>query len=560
MKNRLVWGTLLLLVAATPAWAAPDFSGDWSVAGTHSKKGAYTGSVKVKQAADKSVTLTADLKTASGDKIAWSAKGRASDAGISFSFKMSEGLIGALTGSAFARKYTGSYTLAADGTLVGGWKTKGSSNPQLSATEKLTRAAAPSAGKYLSLVRPDGQKAKEEVVAVNLDDDDGDGGAARDGETTVVGDKDDANGVAKENDLLRLELAKDPANADAKFSFTLTDRVALWKTATKEPSSRVTGELPNENATLWVEGLAPSDAGKGEKITVKLVKAGQTVGTDDVTVHVARCAFHLAGHGAGGAFQMEAWLRTAKRDSRTQPTFVEGKDEKAQKKVFWAVWVSQDEKGAKIALGCPDAVISYDGHSNFGMGFAFQTDFKSIKEFLNIADPQVPVNWEYLRDHQEHPNLMIEDSEYADDSSTQAFSDPVGVAKTVTGTSGSWDTRRWPASGGNGPHYPLTRGTKKWLDHHYGEEDNYRIVVKAGSRDMPVKKWSRIYLHSCYSGQYYSDSFGGRGTLFFTHDEAHAWSTALPAFIRSCVEGKSDAEILKAINKEENLNDYVKAN
>lgn len=537
--RRSILGVLVaslgFVLAAAPGYGTPpDLTGEWSVQGKHSQKGAYSGKVTITENADHTATLVANLVvTATGEKLSWQAGGVVSDTKVTFKFVIAPGLVGGLSGSK-AKTYKGSYTISADkNVLTGTWKT-GTVLKQ-GGTETLTRAGAvPAGGKYLALVRPDGKEAKDECLAVHLE--------GRD-------------------DLLGLKVKKDAA-AGAGATFALTypaERVAVWKSKTKQAGTKVApgATLPNEDATLWVEGLAASDAGAGETIGIKLTKGSTAVGEDRCTASVARSAFHLAGHGAGGAYQMESWLRTAGKDSRSNPTFVEGKDEKTQKKVFWAVWVMQDDKSAKLALGTKDAVISYDGHSNFGMGFAFETGFRSIAEFLNIADPQCPVNWQYLREHQEHPDLMISDKEYADDAATAEVSDPVGVAKTVKGKLSSYDTTRWPASGGNGSRHHLTRGKQKWLDHHYGDEDNYRIVVKAGSGDMPEKRWSRIYLHSCYSGQYYSDSFGGKGTLFFTHDEAHAYSTALPAFIRSVVEGKTDDQILKAINKEENLNDYA---
>jgi hypothetical protein len=525
---QLTAGSVLLLAAAAPAWAAPDFAGEWTVTGKHSKRGDYTGKITIDQR-DKKVDVAADLRTASGYKLVWRGEGRATNNGIEVDFKLAEGIVENLIGAASARNCTGKYTLSADGNkLTGGWHSTGKKD-KISATETLTRAKPLAGdGKYLTIV-VGSKRSKEDCVPLNVEGD----------------------------DLLRVELKADAtAGADKRFKLKRTDRVGIWLSPNRAAGSEVTSDtLPNENTVLWVEGRKSSDAGVGETLSVELEGGNR----DQVVVHVARSAFHLAGHGAGGAYQMNAWLGTAKLDQRTQPVMVVGKDEKSQKKAYWAVWVFETEKGARLAMEQPDAVISYDGHSNFGMGFAFQTGFKSIKEFFNIADPQVPVNWEYLRDHQEHPGLMIDDSEYADDASTQKFSDPIGTARRIQGQLGAYDTTRWPVSGGNGTRHVLERGSKKWQDHHYGSEDNWRIVVKAGSGDMPTKKWSRIYLHSCYSGPYYADSFGGKGTLFFTTDEAHAWSTALPAFIRSVVEGKSDADILKAINKEENLNDYVKA-
>jgi len=84
---------------------------------------------------------------------------------------------------------------------------------------------------------------------------------------------------------------------------------------------------------------------------------------------------------------------------------------------------------------------------------------------------------------------------------------------------------------------------------------NTRIVIKSGAKDMPAKRWSKLYLNSCYSGPYYFDSFGGRGTLFYTTEESASPQTSA-IFLESCIQGKSNDDTLKALNKAENINDY----
>jgi hypothetical protein len=103
----------------------------------------------------------------------------------------------------------------------------------------------------------------------------------------------------------------------------------------------------------------------------------------------------------------------------------------------------------------------------------------------------------------------------------------------------------------------LTRGRERWHDYHYslGSADNVRIVVKAGSGDMPTKRWEALYLHSCYSGPYYWSVFN-HGTLFFTTDSAAAYNSTCAKFLQCYIEGKSASDTLKEMNRLENLNDY----
>src|SRR5262249_3102996 len=141
---------------------------------------------------------------------------------------------------------------------------------------------------------------------------------------------------------------------------------------------------------------------------------------------------------------------------------------------------------------------------------------------------------------------------------TSEFSDPIGVAATVIGRLKNYGTSRWPLSGGEGNRHHLTRGPegKKWLDHPYGDKGNWGVVVEAGSGDMPGRRWSKLLLLSCYSGPYYFDSFGGRGTLFYTWDEALCASEAASLFLREQIQGQSDDTVLKDMNKIENVHDY----
>ena len=72
---------------------------------------------------------------------------------------------------------------------------------------------------------------------------------------------------------------------------------------------------------------------------------------------------------------------------------------------------------------------------------------------------------------------------------------------------------------------------------------------------MPAKRWSKLFLNSCYSGDYYHSSFGGRGTLFFAKDESSSPQTSA-LLIEGFIEGKSNEDVLKDLNHVENINDY----
>lgn len=554
---------LVLLALGAPALAVDPVPGTYKAAGTHSSYGAYTGDVTVSKNGAR-WALRGTYSFASGRRVAWTGdatKSSASRLNVVVSYQT--GLAGAIGGQP-KKSATGGWTIGADGrSLTGSWRT--TSYPNHRFVETLTLPAAPP-GPGPSTVTVDLQgkrggaflgEDKEEtdgiVVGMNLDDDDRDGGAGGDGETRIVRDADDPNGTSGENDLVQVRLVK-PASAPAGASFRLAfgANLAVWRGADRTGPIAAGTSLAVDAATLHVEGRSFT-AAAGAPLALELVSSsGQVLGRDVVTVHVAKAAFILGGHGGTGNWGVRNEARRRAIDERTDPTYVKGKDA-AGKPVYWAIYVWDTEKQAKIALSTPGAVISYDGHSNFGMGFAFQTGFSRLSQFMNIADAQIPVNWPYLREHQDHPSLLFEDAEYGDDPSTTGRFDPTAASVVIPAAKSPLKKTRWGAGGSQ--RFTLTRGTSKWLDHHYGSDDNVRIVVKAGSKDMPEKKWDKLFLNSCYSGSYYIDSFGGHGTLFFTTDEASA-STTSAAFLFGFVDGKSDDEVCDALNDIEAINDY----
>ncbi|MBI5367071.1 MAG: hypothetical protein HZA54_08540 [Planctomycetes bacterium] len=568
----------LLAAAALPALlsaAPPDVpTGSWSLSGRHSERGTYTGTMTIARRPDGVYNVTSTMKFG-GTTETWSGTGKVT--GYLFKTQLvaaAGGVVDALNNpnaGVVPELIKGTYTLSSNKkSLSGQWVSSLKSSRR--GRESLRLAVDTGTTKVdLALIRPDGSELGEdkeetvgEALAVNLDDDDNDGGAGGHAQNNIVADLNDANGIAGDDDLLALKLKKTGAPpAGAVFKLEWPDAtLGLYKNA--DHTGRLTGgaaELPvTDELTLYVEGRAATEGGAPATLSAKLVAGGKTLGEDKLKLTVCRSAFLLLGHGNSGRWNLDSYLSSNRKDSRTNPTIVPGKD-KNGKATFWAVYIWDTEKLAKIAMSTPNAVIAYDGHSNFGMGYSFETGYKSVKEFMNIADDQVPVNWPYLRDHQDHPGLLFEDAEYADDSTTSAKFDPVQVGGfDVRGKHGTYDHARYPLNGGSGSRHTLTRGTKKWLDYHYsmgaGEhgEPNQRIVVKAGSADMPAKKWDAIFLNSCYAGPYYWYVFNA-GKLFFTTDSASSWKTSA-VFIESYLEGKGDEETLRLMNKEENINDY----
>jgi hypothetical protein len=565
LRRRAVLFACSLFLAASPALADPT-PGTYRTQGTHSALGAFTGEVTLEGGGASGYRLRGEYRFSGGRVLRYTGTGRLAGDHLNVDLTYEAPGVASVidpNGSTVRREARGSYAFDGQGHLTRGrWRAK--SAPRHRVRETLSLASAPTtpttpaagpAKVDLQVVR-DGQGVDESWVAMNIDDDDQDGGRAGDGDTKVVRDMDDPNGTPGEDDLVEVRIASlEGASQGATLRFTYGADLALYRGKDR------TGRLASGDAvaaatgSFFVEGRTASGAG-GDALAVDVVSGGQVVGHDAVTIHVAHAAFLLCGHGCAARWSTTSLCRERALDQRSNPTFVRGKGEDGAP-AYWSVFVWDTEKGAKIALSTPGAVIAYDGHSNFGMGFAFATNFSRLSQFMNIADPQIPVNWPYLRDHQEHPQLMFDDSEYGDDAATSATFDPVLTTSVVDTATGPMRKSRWPLSGGEGQRYPLVRGQHRWEDHHYdlGGDDNIRIVVKAGSKDMPEKRWSKLFLNSCYSGSYYYDSFGGHGTLFFTTDEASA-STTSGAFLFGVIDGKTDDQVLAELNQIENINSY----
>lgn len=534
----LVLGALALAVAATPGYSRSpsDFVGEYDVAGSHSSKGDYSGNVKITDNGRGELGVRGTYAAANGEKFGYVGTGRVEGNKLSFTMVQGgAGLVGGFWDRTFgsAKRGHGSYELGTGGKMSGSWALDSGRGQ---ATESLTFKPV-----LVVLVAPGGRDAKEEVVPVRR--------------------------VPGANDLIDLKISKAPnAPAGAKLEVKLSSgafEVFGDAALTRRLASGT--KLDNESSTFKVKGLSPTEPGSPATVTVRLVgRDGAVLSEDAVKVHVARSAFLLSGHGDFElGRELKKWIADGLgRPGRDNPKIVNGKDGRG-KPVYYSVYFFDSDDGSRIALSTEGAIVAYHGHSNFGLGYAFRTGFSRVSQFFNIADPQVPVNWPYLRDHQEHPQLTFEDAEYADDASTPEFSDPMQIGGTVLGRLKNYGTSRYPERGGFGTRLHLTRGTagKKWLDYHYtlnNDKENARIVVKAGSGDMPEKRWSKLLLLSCYSGPYYFDSFGGRGTLFYTWDEALCASEAASIFLRDQMIGKTDDQVLKAMNKVENVCDYHK--
>ncbi len=532
-------GVLVLLGAAPRSDALPDkpLPDTWNVTGTHSERGSYKAVLVLDQTRNE-VGLRETLTFADGTQVTFKGTGHLDGVSLVWKGTSGVGLIGALDGTKKDDENVlqGTYVFAEDRKSMRGVWREGTRRGR----ERAEKAPSNDKG-LLVLVDGDGKD-----VPRNKRESEG---------VVLAPDLRDRPTAPRQMLPFRLERGED-AEAGSKWSLDFPElKLAVWKdaAATQPVKSGEAFDGTGAKTTLYMVGLVPGAAGASETLRAQLVKDGRVVDTDRGKVTVAQAAFMVCGDGHSSTYRLESWASGRKMDARRNPTLVRSKKDKAP----WAVFIFESRQGASLALSTPGAVVSYDGHSNFGLGFAFQRGLKKLRDFMLISDPQVAINWDYLREHQGHPDLMIEESEYGDDSSTPAFSDPIAVRRAIKGAHGSYDsmrTVRFPLSGGEGTRCTLVRGSERWHDNHRAI-DGTRLVLKSGAPDMPRKGWSKLMLNSCYSGQYYYESFGGRGTMFFTLEESSSGATTAQ-FIAGCIDGESNDEILKTINGEENIWDY----
>jgi hypothetical protein len=410
----------------------------------------------------------------------------------------------------------------------------------------------------LDILKPNGDEVPEEeedskgeVVPVNVDDDDNDGGLGGHGQVVVVPDTDDTDGVANENDLVVVKIRALPieaTHAGEPLFFRLewaSMRIAVWRFDTKLVpvlSGIDTFDILEEH-TLYVEGLNQSAPGQGELLTLKLYEDAQLLGSDAVKAMVAEMIFSFTGPGATGDLALLAYLSQVRKDERADPYIVLGADR------AFAIHIWNTEKKFKLALSTPDSSVAYDGHSNFGIGLTFSLGCARLRDFVNVGDGLVGIDWPYLRDNG-HPNLDIPDAEYGDDPTTGEQYDPWKYERVIQGQQ-PHTVQAFAASKPPGTsQLHLARGAEKYLDVH----DQPLLVVCGGAADMPVRRWRRIYLFGCTTGRYYYNVFN-HGTLFFTNALASSGFTTR-AFVEAIVGGKTDQQILNALNEQENIHDY----
>lgn len=146
---------LLVVVIATLAFLPlpsrlaadpPDLAGAWSVAGTDSARGAFTGTLDFAAAGTGAWTVAGARTYANGKQATVAGAARLSGNSLTLDLTLGgPGIVERVDGAVGAEeKLSGTYTRAADGSWTGNWRTVGGANPA-AGPERLARGPATAA-------------------------------------------------------------------------------------------------------------------------------------------------------------------------------------------------------------------------------------------------------------------------------------------------------------------------------------------------------------------------------------------------------------------------------
>ncbi len=421
------------------------------------------------------------------------------------------------------------------------------------------------------------------VVNVNADDDDGDGGAHRHGRVDYVADKDD-DLVMWDDDLLKLrvDLTGAPSGV-VKFEYP-SDRLSLWASANK--GSRITAGQPiatNGGAFhVWVEGLSPSvdrDADgmiDPDTITIQFCQGGREVLARHVTVTVAEPMFAIMAYGSTSESVLREWLTGTEGnpgvaiDARTDPFFIEAANGRTYSLYIW-----DTEKECKIALQTPNAIVLVDGHSNWGVGYAFgeRTTIEDLNDFMNVGEGLVSIDLYRMRNEGNwaYSGLTVNDSmrggsapnyrvwqhwaNYRPDlpnvyATRYSATDPGNVPGREQHDWTPWNSSDPKVTG---YHYtmPITELTGSPASPQ--EITEHRMVVKGGAADKPTLRYKTLFLNSCSSGPYFYSQFTPQAgqTLFYSTKDVYSpfADDATTLFFSGIVNGAATNTILASMNQ-----------
>ena len=429
-------------------------------------------------------------------------------------------------------------------------------------------------------------------VMLNFDDDAKRNNYAH-GNTSAVPDYAYTGAINGENDLMLLAIRKLPTGSPvAKYRLNFTDaHIRLWSRANRSGpivSGQTEFSIPanNEHLVIFAEGILPHDTDEGTMVTSQFkIGAGAWQNGQKVKLRVAHPIVILYMEGGmwlnpdGGPVVDYAKEIMYKKDNQPDPlyrrAFARGYADTflvpGGNLCFSITGVNREVAYnlAKLALKTPGTHIAFNGHANWGVGFAFGTRLVSFDEFFWAAGGgQASCIIAGFHEHPAVNPLLVFDGNgflnVAAIATWNTMSDPTAQNRTIQGIPLA-NVQRFPnketpvvAPGQVFQRHQETltssSGTQTAnLFYHYladpdvdgdSAADKRSILRRPGNSDVPPPaelKYKSILLNQCHSYRNFIESFQhGRvvGTWYFV-----GASNITMNYVRAIVQGKAAAEM-----------------
>lgn len=226
--------------------------------------------------------------------------------------------------------------------------------------------------------------------------------------------------------------------------------------------------------------------------------------------------------------------------------------EKKNKVRFEVRFVGED--GFSKALSRQDAYVAFSGHSNYGIGLAWDKKCRQISDFFNIGSPTTGVVWgspwiDGILEQQ--PELQILDKDIA--------VNPTNYVNALRyerffNHAGIYEGQPIPYIGNRAPNNVFRKiyGSGNARFHYYALKDqqNPTIILRVrypGCDDLPILRYKWLFIDSCYSGVYYGDSFK-HGVFFYSVTKTQIESDSLKRFVQAVIEDKTPDQLGQTLN------------
>jgi hypothetical protein len=203
-------------------------------------------------------------------------------------------------------------------------------------------------------------------------------------------------------------------------------------------------------------------------------------------------------------------------------------------------------------LSTEGAYVAFDGHSNFGIGFAWNSGLQYIEDFLNMGDLYTGLDYDYLITHQQYDFIFPED---------EIVSNPTNYENCIYLE--RFHNEPWMYGVTNIPYVSMQPPTNVFTTVYGSGDDRFHyynditsspkarhIIVYADKEDMPELKYKWLLLDTCDSAYYYADVFRRTGsTLFAAADGLDPGTDAVKRFVEATIKGDDELTVVNSLDE-----------